>query len=89
MNAPPASGGDSSPERSAPPAAADDSGQTSTFEDTPSPGSATGKPASTLRLDPAEGDAGGVSIRVVIAAATGALALLFAFRRRLRGLLPL
>ena len=84
-----ASGGDSSPERSAPPAAADDSGQTSTFEDTPSPGSATGKPASTLRLDPAESDGGGVSIWVVIAAATGALALLFAFRRRLRGLLPL
>jgi prenyltransferase beta subunit len=78
-------GGGSSPEPAAPPAAADDSGQTSTFEDTQSPG----KPASTLRLDPADNDDGGVSVWVVILAAAGALALLFAFRRRLRGMLPL
>jgi hypothetical protein len=84
-----ASGGGSSPEQAAPPAAADDSGQTSTFEDAPSPEPATGKPASTLRLDPAENGDGGVSAWIVIAAVAGVVALLFAFRRRLRGLLPL
>jgi prenyltransferase beta subunit len=81
------SGGGSSSEPVAPPAAADDSGQTPTFEDGASSEPATGKPASTLRLDPA--DSGGVSIWVVIAGTAGALALLFVFRRRLRGLLPL
>jgi energy-coupling factor transport system substrate-specific component len=84
-----ASGGGSSPEQAAPPAAADDSGQTSTFEDAPSPEPATGKPASTLRLDPAENGDGGVSAWIVIGAVAGVVALLFAFRRRLRGLLPL
>ena len=83
------SGGGSSSKTPAPPAAADDSGQTSSFEDGASSEPATGKPASTLRLDPADSDTGGISIWVVIAAAGGVLALLFAFRRRLRGLLPL
>ena len=84
-----ASGGGSPSKTPAPPAAADDSGQTSSFEDGASSEPAAGKPASTLRLDPADSDTGGISIWVVIAAAGGALALLFAFRRRLRGLLPL
>jgi hypothetical protein len=83
------SGGRSSSEP-APPAAADDSGETPTFEDGAGSEPATGKPASTLRLDPADSDdGGGVSIWVVIAATAGALALLFVFRRRLRALLSL
>jgi hypothetical protein len=81
------SGGGSSSEP-APPAAADDSGQTRTFDDSASSEPATGKPPSTLRLDPADSDGGGVSIWVAIAVTAGALALLFVFRRRLRGLLP-
>jgi prenyltransferase beta subunit len=82
------SGADGSSKTPAPAAAADDTGQTSTFEDTTGPEQAAGKPASTLRLDPADSD-GGVSVWVVIAAAAAALALLYLFRRRLRGLLPL
>jgi hypothetical protein len=84
-----AGGAGSSSAPAAPAAAADDSGQTPSFEDSESPEPAAGKPASTLRLDPAQGDGGGgVSLWVVIAAAAAALALLFVFRRRLRGLLP-
>ena len=60
------------PKPPAPAAAADDSGQTSNFEDSTTPEPATGKPASTLRLDPADSD-GGVSVWVVIAASAAAL----------------
>jgi Prenyltransferase and squalene oxidase repeat len=82
------SGAGGSSKTPAPAAADDDSGQTSTFEGATTPEEAAGKPASTLRLDPADSD-GGVSVWVVIAAAAAALALLYLFRRRLRGLLPL
>jgi hypothetical protein len=78
----------SSETRTAPDSAADVQGiPEPAEEDGGASESAPGDTASTLRLDPEE-SGGGVSVWVFIAAAGGVLALLFLFRRRLRGLLP-
>jgi energy-coupling factor transport system substrate-specific component len=58
-----------------------------TEEEAAGPESVPGDTASTLRLDP-EDSGDGVSVWLVVGGAAGAIALLYVFRRRLRGLLP-